>query len=344
MRFALGCALWISMVQLVTAQVLPVELQPGESIGISCATCPVCPQSCEPTGPELCTGGADEDCDGAIDCADTDCAAAPECEAPEPGEAPAAWGRYRWDHVHSVLADGTTISMGGAGPPGSFVHHFLDLGGAGDREPTQFEPAWWGQVSATGDAVVIDGIDDQYPINGPDWLVPGGSALMVAFVGTSENATHGAFLGSKGECTGSKYGLGIIASTATAKRVEGTVGGGVWLRFTDNGTITKSERFGLLTVRRANGDWLTFKRGPCGTWQDVTLYTNGLPPNRDYAQVCFGCLGCYYPNGWQGDPAAFFSHGMHFREMALIDGDGDEQAWKGYLEAEHGAWIDEGCN
>ena len=34
---------------------------------------------CTPTGAELCTGGVDEDCDGFVDCADSDCASSPAC-------------------------------------------------------------------------------------------------------------------------------------------------------------------------------------------------------------------------------------------------------------------------
>jgi hypothetical protein len=74
----------------------------------------------------------------------------------------------------------------------------------------------------------------------------------------------------------------------------------------------------------------------------VTKYTSGLPPNRN-SDICLGCLGCYYPNGWLGDPNALFSHGGEYRELALIDGDQDEQAEMDYLESEHGPWIDQGC-
>jgi hypothetical protein len=39
------------------------------------------PDACQPVGPEICTGGVDEDCDGAIDCADSDCIGDSACQS-----------------------------------------------------------------------------------------------------------------------------------------------------------------------------------------------------------------------------------------------------------------------
>ena len=50
----------------------------GVCDGISVCLNPT-PGSCASTTPEICTGGVDEDGDGDIDCADSDCASAPEC-------------------------------------------------------------------------------------------------------------------------------------------------------------------------------------------------------------------------------------------------------------------------
>lgn len=323
------------------AQVAPIELQPGESITISAAECA---PTCVPSGPELCTGGVDEDCDGAIDCADPDCATVPACEEPEPGEAPAAWGRYRWDDVHGVDCEtGATLNMGGPASPGDCVHHFLDAGGHNDREPTQFEAAWWGAVSATGDSIVFDNVDDQYVMNGQDWAPPSGPFIVAFVARLTGNTTGGSYLGSQGQCPGTKYYLGLPNQTAVLKKAEGSFAGGGITALAGT-EFQQGERFALLTIRRAGDDYQLYKREPCAGWRDVTLYnpTTGAPPNRA-GNPCFGCWGCYYPNGWLNDPSTVFSHGGEYRELALIEGDQDEQAWRDYLDAEHGAWIDEAC-
>ena len=43
-------------------------------------TCSTCGLDCA-SGVEVCSGGVDDDCDGAIDCADSDCSSAPECQS-----------------------------------------------------------------------------------------------------------------------------------------------------------------------------------------------------------------------------------------------------------------------
>ena len=43
-----------------------------------CAAAPACAATCTPY-PEICSDGTDNDCDGQVDCADPDCAAAPIC-------------------------------------------------------------------------------------------------------------------------------------------------------------------------------------------------------------------------------------------------------------------------
>jgi hypothetical protein len=42
-----------------------------------CASSPAC--ACQPTGAEVCGNGKDDDCDGKTDCADSDCASTPAC-------------------------------------------------------------------------------------------------------------------------------------------------------------------------------------------------------------------------------------------------------------------------
>jgi hypothetical protein len=275
--------------------------------------------------------------------------------------------RVRWDNIHRVncetgesiggcLVNGEVVECdtgeyigGTSGEPGECTHHWLNAanptGAASQREPTQHNANWWGKVSASGDSIVLDNVDDQYVMNGDDWPVPAGQPMMVSFAGMLDgNTTGGTYLGSQGQCIGTKFYLGLPNQTASLKKAAGSVGGGSALAM--SGTeFVDGQRFALLTIRRANGDWQLWKREPCNsTWRDVTLYnpTTGAPPNRD-ASICLGCLGCYYPNGWLGDPLALFSHGGEYRELALIDGDQDEQAEMDWLESEHGPWIDQGC-
>jgi hypothetical protein len=51
----------------------------GDGACVAGESCGTCRLDCT-LGAEICSGGTDEDCDGAIDCADGQCSAAPACQ------------------------------------------------------------------------------------------------------------------------------------------------------------------------------------------------------------------------------------------------------------------------
>jgi len=64
--------------QCVTTPVLGEEYCCGDGMCTGAETCGNCPNDC-PSVPEICNDGVDNDCDGAVDCNDSNCTADPFC-------------------------------------------------------------------------------------------------------------------------------------------------------------------------------------------------------------------------------------------------------------------------
>lgn len=106
-----------------------------------------------PAAAEICTGGTDEDGDGTIDCADTDCTADPACVTPAapapPGAAPAAPAAASAPAPSSSsgpAAPGASVSTAGSGsapaPSGAHVHPAATPAPAKKADPAALAKRW----------------------------------------------------------------------------------------------------------------------------------------------------------------------------------------------------------
>jgi len=366
------CSIGVLLVAPAAAQVAPIDLDHGEQVTISCAPAPpACPAACgdgtcdpgettcscspdcgqPPAAENLCADGADNDCDASIDCADQDCLAAPECSPPSGGgEDLGLVRKWTWDDAHAVVADTVpveTICMGCQPPVGSWVHHLLDgAGNATPQEATEPDVQWGPTAEADGIRLVYSENDqlqlmhcsslDPLDCEEQPWTVGATEPWIFAFVG---------------EISGAAAITGCSMSTCPGISIlDVTAGGGMRIRMHTSGRVTIStdpivfnQPVAFLVEYDGAGHLSVQRRDPCTAWRDATA---GEPFN--FRGHTIGCLSCYYPNGWLNEAGTEEPHypGLGLlREVRIHEA--DPAALRSdlfsYIDAEHGAWIDQGC-
>jgi hypothetical protein len=99
-----------------------------------------------------------------------------------------------------------------------------------------------------------------------------------------------------------------------------------------------------LVVEYDAGALRAWRRKPCAS--EFVDVTNPTPPFL-LRKAIFGCLSCYYPNGWINGNGLEEPHypGIMapLREVMLYRGAYDQPGLFAYLGAQHGAWIDQSC-